>query len=89
MTVQPARVVLVEIRCQSHEGGSLVFHPERTSLPFNLRRIGTDQPNGPLSLSTIASEERRGRLPSAGPPGPKETRWQRRPPCAGGKLVFL
>jgi hypothetical protein len=69
---------------------SLVFYHRATPRTHStFRRIGKDQPNGPLSLSTIASKERSGRLPIAGPPGPKEKRWQRRPPYAERKLVFL
>jgi hypothetical protein len=90
MTGRTARAVLIESAMEARNRciAGLLPHGE-TSPPYGLRRTGRDQPNGPLSPRTIASEERTGRLPSVGPPGPKEMRCQRRPPCAGRNLVFL
>jgi hypothetical protein len=72
MTGRPVRAVPIESATEANDWIAGLLPPSDTSLPFDLRRIGRDQPNGALSLGTIASMERKGRLPIAGPPGPKE-----------------
>lgn len=46
-------------------------------------------PPGQLSLGTIASKGRNGRIATFGPPGPKEKYWKRRLVCAEGNLASL
>src|SRR6266849_10670545 len=45
----------------------------------DLLGVSQTSPTGSLSISTIASKGRKGRIATVGPPGPKEQRWQRRP----------